>query len=128
MEIRQYYELEGFEEVYLKDSWVLGLEETEDKIEFQMETILTETHPLYTAPKEDEQYCYRKARVVFPNVKGTIWHERCLDKARSYDKDGTADYGNIDSFIEKGGAYHLEGDWGEVTIVSDAPEIHMNQA
>ncbi len=125
MTCRQYHELEGFEEIYLEDSWVLGFKMAENGIEFLVDCVLTEKHPLYTPRKENEQYCYCKARIVFPEAKSAIWHELNWTKARAIDLNGTIDYDNIDSFYEEDGAYHLEGSWGQVSIVSDVPQIHL---
>jgi hypothetical protein len=42
------------------------------------------------------------------------------------DPDGTWDYGNIDEFFMENEAYHLIGEWGELTIVSDPPVIEFD--
>ncbi len=105
----------------MEDSYVLGLEESRDRLQFDLEVVLTENHPQYARPKPNEQYCYRRARLVFSRVRKVDWEER--EFRPSVDADGEVDYGNIDIFYAEGDTYHLDRDWGTVRIVSDAPEL-----
>ncbi len=60
-----YWELPGLEQVYLEESWVLGIEVDQQLAAFQLELVLTEDHPRYQPPRPGEQYCYAPARLVF---------------------------------------------------------------
>lgn len=116
-----YCEIPGFSEVYFEDSWVTGFSEDANRILFVLDLVLCEGHPLYQQPKIDEQYCYRRAELEFPDVKQVVWHERHF--APAIDASHEIDYGNIDAFQWKDGQYYLEGDWGKVTIESSLPCI-----
>lgn len=117
----KYYEWDDFKNIYLEDSFVLGIEEPENQITFKVEMVLTEDHPLYTSPREDEQYCYKKGKIIFNDVQAINWINRSFQPFT--DADGSEDYGNIDLFELSSNGYHLSGDWGEVVINSLAPKI-----
>jgi hypothetical protein len=117
-----YYELDpDFSEIYLEDSYVVGLNETSNSIEFLMDLALREKHPFYIPPKADEQYCFKKGKIIFPDVKNITWKEKSFMPSK--DADGEIDYGNIDSFVFENGKYNLTGGWGEVLIESGTPKI-----
>src|SRR5882672_6810127 len=119
MERVPYYQLRGLEHVYLEDSYVLDIQISPSCIEFSLLLVLTEQHPLYSPPPPDEQYCYRKAVLRFPNVERVEWLEKSL---RPYtDATGTVDYGNIDEFLMEGEHYYISGDWGKLKIKSSPP-------
>ena len=123
MDRLNYWQLTGLENIYLEDSYVLGIK-TDTSIEFFLEAILTENHPLYTSPLPEEQYCYRKITLKFPHPQT---YNLTLNKMLPIvDPDGTWDYGNIDEFFLENEAYHLIGEWGELTIVSDSPIIEFD--
>ena len=111
-----YYDWEGFADIYLEDSFVLGICESPNDITFFIEAVLTENHPSYTPPASDEQYCYRKGKIVFQGLKYVKWINR--KKAPFTDSSGDEDYGNIDFFELSNDRYILAGDWGELEITS----------
>ena len=117
----RYYEWDKFKNIYLEDSFVLRIEESEKEISFTVEAVLTEEHPRYSPPREAEQYCYKRARIVFKGLKNIKWLER--NSKPFTDADGNEDYGNIDSFELSSEGYHLLGDWGDVIICSEAPNL-----
>ena len=107
-----YYQLPLFEHVYFEDSYVLGVKEGSGSLIFDLEVVLTEDNPLYTAPAVGERYCYKRAELAFCGVSILNWVEKRFKKNR--DSSGEVDYGNIDSFIVDNGVYTLSGDWGVV--------------
>lgn len=116
-----YYEWVEFKDVFLEDSFVVDIRESVAEVSFGVELVLCENHPMYRSPKIGEQYCYRKADIVFGNVCNVKWLER---SNRSFiDANGTMDYGNIDVFKFLSEGYYLEGDWGRVVISSDFPIV-----
>jgi hypothetical protein len=117
----KYYEWDKFKYIYLEDSFVLEIEESESQLSFTVEAVLTEEHPMYSPPKQDEQYCYKRARIVFRGLKNVEWLER--NSKPFTDGDGCDDYGNIDCFEFSLEGYHLVGDWGEVIIWSNQPDL-----
>jgi len=119
-----YFEWEDFENIYLEDSYVLGIYESPIQLIFEVEIVLHEKHPLYTLPKPNEQYCYKKGKIIFDGVKSVNWIKK---SNMSYtDPDGEIDYGNIETFELKNNRFHLIGDWGEVEIESKQPILRWN--
>lgn len=115
----EYFKWDGFESIYLEDSFVLKIEESKEEISFKVEVVLTEGHPKYVTPKPNERYCYEIAKIIFKGLKSVEW----LDKNNEpfIDANNSEDFGNIDTFELLSGKYHLLGDWGEVLICSEAP-------
>lgn len=119
--MRNYYEWDAFKNIYVEDGFVLEIEESEKEICFKVELILAEAHPAYSSPRQDEQYCYKTAKIKFKNLRKSKWLRR---SAKSFmGADGGEDYGNIDFFELTPEGYHLLGDWGEVIICSEAPDL-----
>ena len=116
-----YEELKGLEHIYLEDSYVLNIQAYPNVVEFTLEVVLTEEHPLYSPRLPNEQYCYRDATLRFPDVQHLIWDERIL--RASTDASGSIDYGNIDEFFTTKEGFHLTGDWGSITIESSPPVL-----
>jgi hypothetical protein len=50
-----YCDFQGFENIYLEDSYVLEIKTNSTSVEILLEAIMTEQHSLYTNPKNDEQ-------------------------------------------------------------------------
>jgi hypothetical protein len=121
MERLNYWQLPGFENIYLEDSYVLSINANTISIKILLEAVLTENHPLYTPALSGEQYCYRQMTVYFPHPQT---YDLVLNNISAIaDPDGSVDYGNIDVFFMADDKYYLRGEWGEVTIVSDPPRL-----
>lgn len=119
--ITPYHAMPGFEHAYLEDSYVTEIIESSGRLEFALELVLLEGHPLYTAPAPSEQHCYRPARLVFPDAQQVVWIECHMRPFR--DAADQVDYGNIDAVYERDGVYHPEGDWGIVEVASGPPQL-----
>ena len=59
--------------MYLEDSFVLNIKAEVNYVEFLLEVVLTENHPLYVPPSSQERYCYKKAKLRFSNAKQITW-------------------------------------------------------
>jgi hypothetical protein len=119
--ITPYHTMPGFEHVYLEDSYVTEIIESSGRLEFALELVLLEGHPLYAPTAPGEQHCYRPARLVVPDVRQVVWIERHIRPFK--DAADQVDYGNIDAMYERDGLYHLEGDWGIVEVASGPPQL-----
>ena len=95
-----YAQIAGLENVYLEDSWVLGVHESDGGLSFDLEAVLTEGHPQWNQPKPGEVYCYRRLALIFPSVRGVEWIERGTRPAT--DATGEQDWGHIDTFVGDG--------------------------
>ena len=121
MERLNYWQLPGFENIYLEDSYVLSINANTISIQILLEAVLTENHPLYTPALSGEQYCYRQMTVKFPHPQT---YDLVVNNISPIaDPDGSVDYGNIDDFFMADDKYYLRGEWGELTIVSDPPRL-----
>lgn len=116
-----YQFLQGFEDVYLEDSFVLGIHERNNRFIVEGEFALLEGHPHYSKPKKGEAHCYLKGAIEFGNASKVTWHKKGSHVFT--DADNEIDLGNIDMFHYEIGKYLLSGDWGEVEIWSDIPRI-----
>ena len=121
--MKDYYEFPSLEHVYLEDSYVLDIQTEPDAVEISVETVLTENHPEYSDPPPNEQYCYRNGRICFRNAKSITWVKKNM--ILMPDLVGPPDYGNIDVFYFSEGSYHLNGEWGELEIVSSEPLFEL---
>ena len=114
-----YYDSIGdLHDVYLEDSFVLGIHEGDDVLFFDLDVVLTDDHPLYRPPPEDIRYCYRTARLSFSGNLQVTWVERNFH-ARNVTEDGHVDLGEIDGFDCGPDGYYLDGEWGAVKIICD---------
>lgn len=124
---RSYEHLPGFAEIYLEDSYVLGLEVAKEDVTFRVEVVLREGHPDYQAPKPGEQYCYRLGVLRFAGLKEVQWIRRAMRP--SADATGSTDLGNIDELVEESpGHFRIAGDWGELTVDSQPPVLSLTAA
>lgn len=116
-----YSDWTDFGQVYLEDSYVLDIKESGDDLAITMEIVLTEDHPKYQDPFENEVYCYAKAKILFPEMRSIRWIRR--NRQPAIDASGDKDFGNIDSFVQENDSYRLSGDWGEVVVESNPVEL-----
>ena len=100
--------------IYLEDSFVLGLIEGQNSIEFKLKAVLTPEHPSYQPPKPNEQHCYKKFVLRLDGCSNVKWIRRSLRPIT--DASGDIDFGNIDHFGVANGLFLLEGDWGEIQL------------
>lgn len=118
---KQYWEYSALAQIYLEDSFVLGIDEGPGALTFEMEFVLREGHPLYAPPARDENYCYRHGALIFRGVTETVWRKR--QPAISRDARGESDMGNIDTLWHDSDWFLLEGDWGSVRL--RAADVHV---
>lgn len=107
-------QIECLRHIYLEDSFVLGLIETQSSIEFELEAVLTPEHPSFHPPKPKEQHCYKKFVLRLDGCSNVNWTRKSLTPTT--DANGEVDFGNIDHFGVTEDLMHLEGDWGEVRL------------
>ena len=120
----KYYEWEDFKEVYFEDSYIMSIDETKNEFSITVDMVLLESSPFYSAPKKDEQYCYKIGTIKFENVTFLDWEEKKLTPI--IDLDGSIDYGNIYYFELLDGFYHLHGEIGQIKIKSSPVKLIWN--
>lgn len=116
-----YPNFQGFENIFLEDSYVLKIRTSKSLAEFLVEIVLTKNHPMYSKPTPKEHYCYKKGIISFPKIENIVWVE--VNMFPSIDANNEVDFGNIDSFFYEDGFYNISGDWGEMKIQSQKPII-----
>jgi hypothetical protein len=117
-----YAELPGLADYYLEDSYVLGIHLTGEALAFDLDVVLTESHPEYRQPRPDEQYCYRRGRLSFPDPRLVAMVDTQPIRP-STDATGARDFGSIDRLDLDAGRYRVTGDWGVMEIESGPPAI-----
>lgn len=123
MTAQPYWDLAGLDQLYLEDSYVLGIEEEAGTVRFQMEFVLREGHPAFQPPGPDQQYCYRRGELTFVGANDIVWQER--REVVSWDARGEHDLGNIDALYLENGWYRAEGDWGSIKLHADRVEVNI---
>lgn len=109
---RDYSKLPQFVKYDLENGFLLDVKEGES-IEFIVDAALTRAHS--DAPG------WTKISIMFPKVTKAHWFSKTIQP--TIDRDGSIDYGAIDSFVVCGSRSHLYGGWGEIEIVSDPVQV-----
>ncbi len=113
--------LNGFQHVYLEDSFVTRLFVRIGAVEVEVETVLTEAHPKFSPPLAGERYCYAFCRITFDKVDSVVWTMPTVKPAIS--ADGSIDYGGFDRFDIVDGTFLVEGDFGRLAIAGGSVRI-----
>lgn len=124
--MQTYEYLRGFEGVYLEDSWILAVSAEPEMVKFDIDVVLTESHPAYRPPRAGEQYCYRRAEIRFPEVRKLSWTGQGRVRP-AVDASGSTDYGSFDNFVVEDNRYTVEGDFGRMEILSNSPELRISE-
>jgi hypothetical protein len=112
---KQYFEESDLSNIYLEDSWVNAIYESDSNLIFDLNAILTEKHYLFSLPKPGEMFCHKRARLTFVNVENIKWER--IRMVANIDVHGKVDFGNIDKLtISDSNEYLISGDWGFVTF------------
>lgn len=118
-----YWAVPGFEDLYLEDSWVLGIRPGGGTLTISADLVLRESHPAYRAPRPGEQYCYRKGLITFDDVTALSWADR--GHVPATDAAGEEDLGSFDQFEVEDGSYVLAGDFGRIVLTSKPPTVAL---
>jgi hypothetical protein len=117
-------ELPGLADIYLEDSYVLGVEARPAELRFLVDFVLTPSHEQYRPPPPGDQHCYRKGWLIFKGVTRLLWADQGAPPAR--DASGELDWGNIDEYEWDESGHHLSGgDWGRIDVVTDAVTVEL---
>jgi hypothetical protein len=122
--MRPYTALTGLAEVYLEDSYVLGIEARPGELRFLLDLVLTPSHTAYRPAAPGEQHCYRRAQLVFTGVTRLVWTDQGAPPAR--DACGELDYGNVDVYEWDDAGHRLTGDWGRIEVVAEAVSVDLS--
>ncbi len=122
-----YSGIPGLENLFFEDSWVLEILRHADRIVFRVDAVLTESHPSFAPPQPGEQHCYRRGELEFDSIRSLRWEADGLVRAIS-DPSGETDLGSIDAFVKVGETYVVVGDFGTLTIESEAPFFVIDPA
>ncbi|GAA1225947.1 hypothetical protein GCM10009676_04770 [Prauserella halophila] len=117
------WSIPGFEDVYLEDSWVLGIYSGQGRLTFDVDVVLRESHPDYRPPVAGEQYCYGRGRLCFASVTACEWVGGCVVPA--IDASDEEDLGSFDRFEVHGDRYMIEGDFGRIEVVAGPPSLEL---
>ncbi len=114
---------EALRDVYLEDSWVLALRQNDGQLTFDLDAVLTQSHPEYEGPKPGQQYDYRRAELV---VIGDDLLLELSGAALATDATGQTDMGNIDSWqTDAEGWSLLVGEWGSARVRSARVQLAL---
>ena len=122
--VKPYTELDGFENVYLEESYVLAIEARPGTVSFELEVVLTPEHPEYAPPPLGIFACYREGRLDFEGVTYLEWSGQGSPPIS--DPSGKPDYGQIDAFGWDQSMFELEGEWGAMKISAASVRIALH--
>jgi hypothetical protein len=103
-------------DVYLEDSYVMAISETDIGLMVEMVFVLRKGHPLYIEPAKDAYYCYHGGSIIFDHPAQIQWIEKKMKKFT--DENGNTDYGTLHSLNVEGGTHALHGEFGRVNIIT----------
>jgi hypothetical protein len=122
--MRTWLEIPALEAIDLTNSYVLSWNQSQNAVRFIMDFVLTQDHPLYTLPQDDEWACFRSGELVFSGATRITGLYSMDDVKPAIGATGEKDYGCIDSLVEIGaGQYEVEGEFGTVSIKSEEPRV-----
>lgn len=120
--MKRYFDIEILKDVYLEDSYILDIDDTNSNyFEMKLELVLKESHPLYSTPLKEEQYCYVDALISFFNIRSVKWNEKNINNSQLKKVEG--DYGNVDSFLIDQNKIKIFGEIGNVEILIERDSI-----
>lgn len=117
-----YWKLDHLQDVYLEDSWILSMNASPGRLEVLLDFVLRESHPDYSNPKPGEQYCYKRGSLVFSSVSELHWTAQRTARP-STDASGEIDYGSLDVLEFKDNVWSMDGDFGQISLISTPPRI-----
>jgi hypothetical protein len=120
-----YYELPGLEQIYLEDSFVLGVEILPGTVRVRLDVVLREGHQSYVAPGADEQYCFRKGVLRLEEVAEVTW--RMPTGPPAIDASGDTDYGGIDSYEVDDSVHRIMGEIGELSVTCGRYSLQLDE-
>ncbi|MFJ5956313.1 hypothetical protein ACIQC5_10175 [Paenarthrobacter sp. NPDC092416] len=117
-----YWKLDHLQDVYLEDSWILSMNASPGRLEVLLDFVLRERHPDYSNPKPGEQYCYKRGSLVFSSVSELHWTAQSRVTPAT-DASGEIVYGSLDVLQFKDNVWSMDGDFGQISLISTPPQI-----
>jgi hypothetical protein len=118
-----YTEIEPLKHFVLEESWVLGITASPGALKFEIDLTFAKDHPELRPPRDSGVVYGRVGLLHFRGITDLVWRGQGSPPAT--DASGKRDWGAIDSMHFEGNEYHLEGDWGTMTVTADAIEAEM---
>jgi hypothetical protein len=120
-----YWSLPALSGVYLEESYVLAISQTENSLALALDAVLTPDHPAYHPPRAGERYCYERGLLTFDDVVAVEWTSR---SSQAYsDATGEKDLGGFDALVVTKEGFIAEGDWGRVVITGPFPRFELDE-
>ena len=117
-----YTEIPGLEHFVLEESFVLSITESPGRVQLEVDLVFAKDHPELLPARPDEWAYFRTGLITFDGVTEFSWENRT---APAREPDGTTSWGSIDTFIQDGDVYLLEGDPGNLRIVAGTVRVEF---
>lgn len=125
MTVVSYQDIDSLRNYFFEDSYVLAIHVFAGRLSIELDVILTNSHPHYVSQKDGEQYCFRKAVLIFDQVTSITHFFLNYDIAT--DVDDEKDMGNIDYLsMEGGNLFHISGPWGNIDLIADSVSVDLS--
>ena len=115
-------ELPGLEHFVFEESYVLSITEESGRVRLELDLAFAKDHPALLPARPGEWTYFRTGVLIFEGVTEFSWVNRT---APALERDGTSSWSGIDSFVQDGDAYLLEGDPGNVRIVAETVRVEL---
>ncbi|RYV02054.1 hypothetical protein SOPP22_10785, partial [Shewanella sp. OPT22] len=99
--------MESLKGIDLQDSFILGWEVDESEVKFILEASIWPESQLYQKPQVNEYTCYRNCILKISDFSKCSGLQKQSEVNPTIDIDGSADYGNIDSFVKTANGFIL---------------------
>tara|TARA_Y100001968_G_scaffold323260_1_gene360657 strand:- start:579 stop:938 length:360 start_codon:yes stop_codon:yes gene_type:complete len=114
-----------FKGIDFNDSFVLGWSSSQTEIIFKIEASIWPESIHYFEPKLDEYTCYRKCEIKFTNFTSYSGLREQNLVTPTLDKDGSIDYGNIDSLAKTNQGFKVVGEFGSLEIINGEVQVQF---
>jgi hypothetical protein len=101
-------------------SYVLGVIYDDDSLTLELDFNLTDEHPAYKSPAQDEEGCFRGGYIRFADID-----DLQIDKSRP-SEDGEQDYSVIYSASDSGNQFSISCGWGEIKVTARSVRVALD--
>lgn len=106
-----------FKGIDFQKSFLTGVIYDDESLTLEMDFSLTELHPDYSPPSEDDEGCFHGGYIRFSDIEDLE-----IDKAR----DGVDDYSVIYAVSGDGQRFAFSSGWGEVKVAAKSVRLALD--
>gem|GEM_PF-385197 len=122
--------MQEFAGVDLEDSFILGwnYDAAVQRVTFELEASLWPGHPFHEPPARWENACYRRALLVFDDIRNIRGLRPVGEAKGTTDPDGRTTYGKIEGFQQENETVRFRGEMGDVEIEGSSIRLLIHES